>query len=358
MTGRRTPLYARNAERGAKFTDFGGWEMPVQFDSIQAEHRAVRGSVGLFDVSHMSEIELGGADAIELAQRLTTADVGELTVGQSQYTLLPDREGTIIDDAILYRLEEERYLLVANAGNDQDLTDHFETHRDEVGLSATVENRTDAWGMLAIQGPAAPSAIPAAVDAIERLGIERLSLAGVECWCARTGYTGEDGFEILVPWENTPAVEAAVEGDPCGLGARDTLRLEMGYVLAGNEFDRETNRRTPFEAGLGFAVDLDTDPPGLGREALVEAKEPGERLVGLVLTERGIPRSGYPVVSAAGDRIGEVTSGTMSPTLEQGIGLAYVASEYAEPGTAVDIEVRGAARKARIEDPPFVEAGR
>ncbi len=356
MSRRRTPLYDRHTERGATFTDFGGWDMPVEFASIRTEHRAVREDVGVFDVSHMSEIGISGSNARDLLQRLTTGDVDRLDPGEAQYTFLPDGEGTIIDDAILYRLGETRYLLVANAGKDEALTDHCKTHGEG---TVEVENETDAWGMLAIQGPNADEALPASVAAIDRLELERVEVADIEGWCARTGYTGERGVELLVPWEDTPAVDRAIAGERCGLGARDTLRLEMGYVLAGHEFDREDNRRSPYEAGLDFAVALGTDPPCLGHDALVEQKErgPDERLVGLVMDERGIPRAGYAILTRDGDPIGTVTSGTMSPTREEGIALGYVDVAQAEPGTEVAVEIREAPRRARIEDPPFVGAG-
>lgn len=356
MSLRRTPLYDRHAERGATFTDFGGWDMPVEFESIRTEHRAVREDVGVFDVSHMTEIGITGADARALLQRLTTGDVDRLHPGEAQYTLLPDEEGTIIDDAILYRLADTRYLLVANAGKDEALAEHCRTYRRG---SAGVENETAAWGMLAIQGPDADESLPASVAGIDRLGIERVEIAGIACWGARTGYTGEEGVELLVPWEHTAAVDGAIAGERCGLGARDTLRLEMGYVLAGHEFDREGNRRGPYEASLDFAVALGTDPPCLGHDALVEQEQRGsdELLVGLVMDERGIPRAGYAILATDGGRIGTVTSGTMSPTREQGIALGYVDAEYAEPGRQVGVEIREATRRASIEEPPFVGAG-
>ena len=363
MTLRAPPLAERHAERGAKVTDFGGWEMPVTFDSIHVEHEAVREDVGVFDVSHMGEIAISGSDAVELSQRLTTNDVTSLDIGDAHYTSMTGEDGLLLDDALIYRLDETSFLLVPNAGKDELITKRLRTYREAWDLTATVQNQTDEYGMLAIQGPAAEKALSdagASVASIERLTIEELSIAGVECLCARTGYTGEDGFEVLIPWQKTETVDTAIPGQRCGLGARDTLRLEMGFVLAGNEFDQEENRRTPYEAGIGFAVSLDAEPAFVGHEALANVAAEGvtERLVGLQLTERGIPRRGYSVLNDAGDVVGEITSGTMSPTLGEAIALGYLDATYADDHSTAFVEIRGEAKKARIVTPPFLGSQR
>ena len=357
------PLGERHAERDAKVTDFGGWEMPVSFDSIRTEHAAVREDVGIFDVSHMGEIMIRGSDAARLCQRLTSNDVERLAIGESQYTTIPDADGTMIDDAIIYRLDDAEFLLIPNAGKDDLIANRWRSFREEWDLTATVQNQTEDYGMLAIQGPNAASVLTdvgVAAAEIDRLSIHHVTIEGVDCLCARTGYTGEDGFELLCPWDDTATIDAAIEGQRCGLGARDTLRMEMGFVLAGNEFDREENRRTPFEANIGFAVDLDSTPPFVGHGALVDQSRegPAELLVGVVLEERGIPRSGYHISTESGEQIGMVTSGTMSPTLGDAIALGYVESEYATDGTTVSITIRGENKKARIVTPPFISSKR
>lgn len=361
------PLRGLHDERGAKFTEFGGWDMPVEFDSIRAEHEAVREDVGIFDVSHMGEIHVTGPDAETLLQRLTTNDVSRLDVGDSQYSAITDEEGIVIDDTVVYRLPDEEdeptFLFVPNAGNDEATYDRWITHRNEWELDVTVDNVTDEYAMFAVQGPRAVDVVRDRVEDTEpitdlsRFQARYATVAGVECWTARTGYTGEDGFEFLVPWNDAETVWTAFADDcrPCGLGARDTLRIEAGYLLAGQDFDRETNPRNPYEAGIGFVVKLDTE--FVGRDALERVKEEGveEKLVGFKLIDRGVPRHGYDVTNVDNRVIGEVTSGTMSPTLETPIGLAYVPVEYADPGTTFRVVVRGRSKKARVETTPFID---
>lgn len=364
MTLRRSPLYGRHAAREADFTEFGGWDMPVTFDGIRTEHAAVREAVGTFDVSHMGEIVVAGADAEELCQRLTTNDVSALAPGRAHYSTVTNDRGEILDDIMLFRLAADRLLFVPNAGKDEAMATRWREHRSAWELDATVDNRTDEFAMLAVQGPEAVATLAeagvASPDEIPKHGIESRDVAGVTCWCARTGYTGEDGFELLVPWDESPAVDEAIPGQRCGLGARDTLRLEMGYLLAGNEFDQADNPRTPLEAGLEFVLDLDARPRFVGHQALVDQREagPAQRLVGIRMRERGIPRTGYAIVDGDGEDIGEVTSGTMSPTLDEPIGLGYVDVEQATAGTDVGVRIRGARKKARIVTPPFLEAAR
>ncbi|MGB9965092.1 glycine cleavage system aminomethyltransferase GcvT [Halobacterium hubeiense] len=364
MALRTPPLYGRHDDRGAQFTEFGGWEMPVEFDSIRTEHAAVREAAGVFDVSHMGEIEVGGPDAERLMQRLTTNDVAALDPGDAQYSAITDDEGIMLDDTVVYRLPEgddAEFLFVPNAGHDEQMYERWTEHRDANDLTATVDNVTGEYGMVAVQGPDAPDLVAQrAGDAVLDLGrfeAAYAEVAGVECWVANTGYTGEDGFEVVFPADGAGAVWDAFANDcqPCGLGARDTLRMEVGLLLSGQDFHPEENPRTPYEAGVGFVVDLDTD--FVGRERLAAQHEAGvdETLVGFVLDERGVPRHGYDITREDGDHVGEVTSGTMSPTLDEPIGLGYVDVDYADDGTPVEVVVRGTGKRATITPTPFID---
>ena len=364
MSLRLPPLAAVHEDRAAKLTDFGGWEMPVEFDSIRTEHQAVRESAGIFDVSHMSEIEVSGPDATALMQRLTSNDVTALAPGDAQYSMITDEDGLIIDDTVVYRLPEGdravapdgddvRYLFVPNAGHDQQMFDWWVDHREGWGLDATVANRTEEYVMVALQGSDAPDAL-ASVSAgnvrdLSPFEAEYTTVSSVDALVSRTGYTGEDGYEILAPWDDAETVWSAFDCQPCGLGARDTLRIEAGFLLAGQDFDYEDDPRTPYEAGVGFSVKLDTE--FVGRDALERVHEEGpeQKFVGLRLIDRGVPRHGYPITTPGGERIGTVTSGTMSPTLDEPIGLGYVDREHVEVGTMVRVEIRGQPKKARIE---------
>ncbi|WP_436343874.1 glycine cleavage system aminomethyltransferase GcvT [Natronorubrum sp. FCH18a] len=364
------PLRGVHAERGAKFTEFGGWDMPVEFDSIRTEHEAVREDVGVFDVSHMGQIHVTGPDATELMQRLTSNDVGRLAVGDSQYAAITDEEGIIIDDTVVYRLPdgetseasragESTYLFVPNAGTDEATHERWISYRNEWDLEATVDNRTDEYAMFAVQGPNAADLVAdvteESVTDRSRFEAQYGTIDDVRCWIARTGYTGEDGFELIVPWSEAEAIWSLFDCQPCGLGARDTLRIEAGLLLAGQDFDLESNPRTPYEAGIGFTVDLDTE--FVGRDALEQVSEAGveEQLVGFQLIDRGVPRHGYDITNSESRVVGTVTSGTMSPSLEKAIGLGYVPTEYAEPGTTLQVVVRGQSKKARVETTPFID---
>ncbi|MEZ3164122.1 glycine cleavage system aminomethyltransferase GcvT [Halorubrum sp. RMP-47] len=392
MTDRHPPLHGAHEARGAKFTDFGGWQMPVEFDSIRTEHAAVREFVGVFDVSHMGEIEVAGPDATALVNRLTTNDVRALDPGDSQYAAITDEEGVMLDDTVVYRLPDgtpagegaatladvERdhdgdldapsgdpaYLFVPNAGHDGQMEDRWTAHRDEWGLDATVANATEDWAMLAVQGPDAADALDEVtprdrVVDLSKFEATTAAVAGVESWVARTGYTGEDGFEVMCPGDAVESVWAAFvddrEAQPCGLGARDTLRTEMGYLLSGQDFDPESDPRTPYEARIGFVVKLDTE--FVGRDALEAQKEEGvdEQFVGVRLSERGVPRGGYAVTDGDLTRVGKLTSGTMSPTLDEPIGLGYLHETYADPGTEVSVVVRGDEKRAEVVIPPFLD---
>ena len=355
------PLRQPPVEHSAKQTDFGGWEMPVEFDSIRTEHAAVRESAGKFDVSHMGQITVSGPDAARLLQRLTTNDVEALDPGEAQYAAITDERGVMLDDTVVYNLpesEDEEYLFIPNAGHDGEAYDRFLAHRDEWGLDATVTNRTEEYAMIAVQGPDSPDLLgqitTVDLDDLSRFELAAGTVTGSEALVARTGYTGEQGFEVLCPWSEAAEVWADLDCQPCGLGARDTLRIEMGFLLSGQDFDPEDEPRNPYEAGIGFAVKLDTE--FVGRDALegVQVEGPEEKLVGLVLKERGVPRHGYAVTTADGEAIGHVTSGTMSPTLGEPIALAYLPREYVGENRTVRVVIRDEPKKARTTTTPFL----
>ena len=370
MALRKPPLRAVHDGRGAKFTEFGGWDMPVEFDSIREEHTAVRESAGIFDVSHMSEIRVSGPDATALMQRLTSNDVTRLDPGDSQYSTITDDEGTILDDTVVYRLpldaehtetDDPTYLFIPNAGHDEEMHSRWTSFRDEWDLDAVVENATDEWAMFAVQGPDSPDLVGEATgdttkDVLDLAKFQATwaEVEGARCLVARTGYTGEDGFEVLCPWDAAEEVWEAFDCPPCGLGARDTLRIEMGFLLSGQDFDPESEPRNPYEADVGFTVALDTE--FVGRDALAAVKEHGveETFVGLKLLDRGVARHGYDVTDEDGHVVGHVTSGTMSPTLGEPIALGYLPTEYADPGTRVDVVVRGRAKRAKVTETPFL----
>jgi aminomethyltransferase len=367
MTARKPPLYDAHTDRGAKLTEFGGWEMPVQFDSINAEHGSVRQSVGKFDVSHMGQIEVTGPDALSLTDRLVTNDVGAIEPGCAGYGAITDSDGTMLDDTITYRLDDEQVLFVPNAGHDEGMAGRWRAHREEWDLDAEIETTTTDWAMFAIQGPDAEDLAATVTDpgdedetAIRDLGhfsVIGATVAWTDCLLARTGYTGEDGFELLCPVADAESVWEEFDCQPCGLGARDTLRIEAGLLLSGQDFDPETDPRNPYAAGIGFAVSLDTD--FLGRDALeaIEEAGPEERLTGFSLLDRGVPRHGYPITDGEGTEIGTVTSGTMSPSLERSIGMGYLPAGYAtgETDREIAVVIRGEAKRARIETPPFID---
>ncbi len=355
-----TPLLDRHEALGAKVVEFAGWLMPIQYTGILEEHRAVRAAAGLFDLSHMGELFVEGPDAgAALAAALVT-DPPALVVGRAHYSMICASDGGILDDLIVYRLAEDQFMVVANASNYRVVSDALVERLD--GFRAVLDDRSLATGLVAVQGPRSLEILGSLtdldLDAIRYYGILEGNVAGVPALVARTGYTGEDGFEAFVDAGRAGEVwDALVEAGrphglvPVGLGARDTLRLEAGMPLYGNELDRATN---PYEAGLGRVVKLGKPGDFTGRAALegVSRDGVGRRLVGLVLRERGIARHGYPVLDDSGTT-GVVTSGTMSPTLGSAIAMAYVAPAHVEPGTMLAIEIRGARVAAEVVPLPF-----
>lgn len=333
--------------------------MPVDFGSIRTEHTAVREAVGKFDVSHMGEITVTGPDAQTLMQQLTTNNVAALDTGDAQYAGITNADGVLLDDTVIYRQNSDAFLFIPNAGHDTEMTERWTTHRDQWGLEASVTNVTTEYGMIAVQGPEAAALVSEVtaepVESLGRFNAMTADIAGQECWAARTGYTGEDGFEFIMPHPAAGSVWEACDCQPCGLGARDTLRIEAGFLLSGQDFHPTENPRTPFEAGIGFTVDLDTE--FVGRDALAQVATEGvaEEFVGFELLDRGVPRHGYEITDPDGEVIGEVTSGTMSPTLNDPIGLGYVPVGFSEPGTEIRVVVRGESKKAKIRTLPFVE---
>jgi aminomethyltransferase len=351
-TLKRTPLYEAHVAAGAKLVPFAGWEMPVEYDGIKAEHLRVRKSCGVFDVSHMGEIETEGPQAVELLQRLLSNDVSKIQLGGAQYSCLCREDGGVLDDLFTYRLGEDRYLTVTNAANHVRDLEWFEAHAVE--FEAEVRDRIDAYAMLAVQGPEARQIVQRVTDGElpPRFRTAELPVAGSPTLVCGTGYTGEDGVELLMAPEDATTVWDAVVGGgagPTGLGARDSLRLEVNYCLYGNDL---TEERTPIEAGLGWCVKEDTGFTGSEACRRVRKEGPEEVLEPFVITGAGIPRQGNPIVSGD-EEVGVVTSGTLSPSLEVGIGMGYVRGELAEPGTGIEIDVRGRRRAAEIRERPL-----
>ncbi len=366
---RRTPLHDCHVRAGAKLVAFAGWEMPVRYSSEIDEHKAVRQAAGLFDVSHMGEIHVHGPGALDFLQRLTPNDVAKLKPGRAHYTGLLTPEGTYIDDLLIYQLAEGDYLVVANAANlAADFAWIAEQHANPSGGQAggedcVVENVSDDYALLALQGPKAKEILARhtaiELDKIRYYRFAEGEVAGRKALVSRTGYTGEDGFELYLPPADAPAVWDALldsgAGDgllPAGLGARDTLRLEAGMALYGHEIDSTT---TPFEAGLDWVVKLGKGD-FLGRDALARQKENGleRRLVGFEVRDRGIARQDHAVLHD-GAEVGRVTSGTWSPSFEKALGTAYVPSEIASPGTEIEIAVRKRQLAAVIVELPFYQ---
>ena len=356
---RETALTSEHRALGARLVPFAGWRMPVQYEGIKKEHEAVRTRAGLFDVSHMGEIIVEGPQAVAAVDRLVTNDVSKLEVGRALYTVCCNEAGTILDDLIVYRLEDEKVLVVCNASNRDKIVAHFAKN---LSLETPWNDVSDAWALLALQGPNAVSIMkdlgaPRGLLELPYFHVTRASLAGIELWAARTGYTGEDGFELFCASEDAVTLWRALLDagkshglQPVGLGARDTLRLEARLMLYGNDINEHTH---PFEAGLGWVVKLDAGD-FIGREALraIKAAVPERKLVGFEMRGRGIARHGYPIL-VGGTRVGEVTSGSPGPTVGRNIGLGYVPLALSKAGTAVGIEIRGKVVDAVVVRTPF-----
>jgi glycine cleavage system T protein (aminomethyltransferase) len=341
----RTPLHDRHVELGARMVPFAGWEMPVQYEGVIQEHRAVRTDAGVFDVSHMGEIEVEGPQATALLQSVLSNDLDRIAPGEAQYTLLTNERGGIIDDLIAYRLGECRYLLVVNASNREA---DFRWLKEREIRGSEVTDVSDEYALLAVQGPHAIAKLGLAPAKAFTFAEEKID--GIETMVNRTGYTGEDGCEALCMAEDAVALWDAVLARgvvPCGLGARDTLRLEVCYPLHGNDIGPDTD---PISAGLGWTCALGKEFTGVDVIRRVKEEGPKRKLVAFVMEERAVPRHGMTIEGG-----GEVTSGTHSPMLDVGIGMGYVPSEQAKPGTRLSIDVRGKSRTARVVKKPIYE---
>jgi aminomethyltransferase len=349
---RRTPLYEQHEQLGAKLVPFAGWEMPVTYEGVREEHSAVRTHAGMFDVSHMGEVEVEGPGALAYLQRVLSNDVAKIEIGGAQYSCLCNEQGGVIDDLFTYRLGGDRYLIVTNASNHE--TDLAWLGRQSREFDVSVRDVADRYAMLAVQGPHARGVLSEALklQLPPRMRVAPVKVGRRPALVGGTGYTGEDGVELLID----PEVAAPIWAElldagivPCGLGARDTLRLEVCFPLHGNEL---TPERTPIEAGLGWCC---AEATGfIGSEAIARDRAEGtaQRLAPFLIEGAGIPREGNPVL-AGGEQVGAVTSGTFSPSLEVGAGMAYLRSDLAEPGTELEIDVRGKQRAARVGSRPL-----
>jgi aminomethyltransferase len=357
---RKTPLHARHVSSNARMVPYAGWEMPVEYSGITAEHLAVRTRAGLFDVSHMGEIEVAGKNALAAVQRISSNDAAALVNGQAQYAALTTGDGTFVDDMLVYRMAPSHFMLVVNAANVAKDYAWISAQVEQVGDAAVVDS-SSRYALIAIQGPAAVETLaPLTSVDVSDIGHYHFAhgeVANARVLISRTGYTGEDGFEIFVPpnmadrvWQALLQSGRSADVIPCGLGARDTLRLEAAMRLYGNDIDETT---TVLEAGLGWTVAWNKGEFN-GRERLAEQKAGGveRKLVGFELPERAIARHGYPVVRD-GRRVGVVTSGTQTPFLKKAIGMAYVPSEFATSGDEIEIDVRGRVAKGRVVKLPF-----
>jgi aminomethyltransferase len=343
QTLQRTPLYDRHAALGARLVPFAGWEMPVQYAGVIPEHRAVRTDCGVFDVSHMGELEVEGPHAHDVLQSLLSNDLDRIADGEAQYTLLTNERGGIVDDLIAYRIEHGRYLLVVNASNRE--TD-FRWLKEREVRGSEVSDRSDEYGLLAVQGPRAFERLGLPVEQPFTWSMDMLD--GIEVMVNRTGYTGEQGCELMVPSEDAAALwDRVLErgATPCGLGARDSLRLEVCYPLHGNDITTETDA---ISAGLGWVCALDKDFTGVEALRAIKESGPERRLAAFVMDDKAIPRAGMAIAEG-----GEVTSGTHSPMLDAGIGMGYVRAELAQPETPITIDVRGRARRAHVVKKPI-----
>ncbi|MCM3566637.1 glycine cleavage system aminomethyltransferase GcvT [Neobacillus mesonae] len=357
---KRTPLFDVYKEYGAKTIDFGGWDLPVQFSSIKEEHEAVRTKAGLFDVSHMGEIEVAGTTSLDYLQKVMTNDISKIKNGGAQYTAMCYENGGTVDDLLVYKMEDNHYLLVVNASNIEKDFNWLEKHLEG---DVSLKNLSETTAQAALQGPLAQQVLQKLTQTdLSSIGFfkfqQDVEINGKKALVSRTGYTGEDGFEVYCQADDVVDIwkdilEAGKDEGviPCGLGARDTLRFEANLALYGQELSAEIS---PLEAGIGFAVKLKKEADFIGKDALLQQKENGvpRKIVGIEMIDRGIPRHGYPVYK--GDElIGEVTTGTQSPTLKKNIGLALISSEYGELDSELEVEIRGKRLKVKVVPTPF-----
>lgn len=363
---KKTPLYDEHIKAGARMVEFAGWMMPIHYRGLKEEHQHTRNHVGLFDVSHMGEIRFKGPKAVESLQWLTTNDVTTLEKGQAHYSLLPNDQGGLVDDIFIYCLEKNTdYLVCVNAANKDKDFKWMTTHNK----GADITDESSQWGQIAIQGPDAPKLCDAVFSELIKQTGQKISelprnqirigtFNGYKIMLATTGYTGEKGCEVFIEAAGTAKLwqallkDSAAKAEPIGLGARDTLRTEMKFSLYGHEINDTLN---PYEATLGWAMKPQAKD-FLGKEKILKVKEQGlkNKLIGLKMIDRGIPRQGYDVKNADGQKIGLVTSGTHSPTLDEPIGIAYVETAYAAEGSEIFIDIRGKLTKAKVVKTPFV----
>lgn len=357
---KRTPLYSAYKDHGAKTIDFGGWDLPVQFSGIKDEHEAVRTHAGLFDVSHMGEIEVTGPDSLDFLQKVMTNDISKLKDGGAQYTAMCYENGGTVDDLLVYKKSDNDYLLVVNAANIEKDFDWLQSHASG---EVSIRNASEEIAQIAIQGPKAEEILQKLTETdLSEIKFfkfkENVDFNGVSAIVSRTGYTGEDGFEIYCDEQYAPRLWAGLlevgyeKGlKPAGLGARDTLRFEANLALYGQELTKDI---TPLEAGIGFAVKVDKEADFIGKEALKTQKEEGlpRKLVGIEMIDKGIPRTDYEVF-IDDQKVGHVTTGTQSPTLKKNIGLALIKTEFTALDTEVEVEIRGKRKKAKVVSTPF-----
>ena len=357
----KTPLASKHEEIGGKMVPYSGFYMPVSYAGLKDEHNAVRNDVGMFDVSHMGEFRVKGSDCLALLQYITSNDVSKLFDGKIQYSCMPNGKGGIVDDLLVYRVSEEEYFLVVNASNKEKDWNWINSIVSEKAFNVELIDESDSWALIALQGPNAPKSLSPLLSDADKSAADlsyytftTADLFGQECIISATGYTGAGGFELYLPnavveqvWQ--ALIDAGVE--PCGLGARDTLRMEMGFCLYGNDIDEETN---PIEAGLGWITKFSKD--FIDKEKLegIKTDGPQRKLKGLVMKGRGIPRQGYEVVNGENEVVGKITSGTMSPTLGIGIGMAYIDSSYAKKGTQLFVSIRNKSIEAEVVAFPFL----
>ncbi len=367
MSLKQTALINEHRALKGRMVDFGGWELPIQYSGVIDEHVSCRSAAGLFDVSHMGEITVQGKQATSFLNYLVTNDVSPLSPNQAQYTAMCNPNGGIVDDLVIYKNSLEDYLLVVNASNTEKDFQHISKVAENFDVH--VENQSHLWTQIALQGPLAETILQKITDVslseIKTYWFTTGKLLSTQnAIIARTGYTGEDGFELYVPWIDGPQLWNALieEGTPlglkpCGLGARDTLRLEMKYPLYGNELTDQTN---PLEVGLAWVTKLKKDSDFIGKNSCIELKEKGltKKLVGFELVERGIPRTHYEIYDATGNtKIGEVTSGTQSPSLKKAIGIGWILKEHGEIGASLKIDIRGKKINAKVVKTPFYQKG-